>query len=122
MACFEYGTIVELGARETLTLPDARSATLRVTRGTVWITQEGDPQDVVLRAGDGWVVERNGLTVVEAQGDVALCIVGRRIESLLAQRRDSARSPSVWAQTHDAVLSLLAAFVTSPRRGPTPYV
>jgi hypothetical protein len=122
MACFEYGTIVELGAQETVTLPDARSATLRVTRGTVWITQEGDPQDVVLRAGDSWVVERNGLTVVEAQGDVAFCIVGRRIESLLARRRHSARSPSVWAQTHDAVLSLLAAFVTSPRRGPAPYV
>ena len=122
MACFEYGTIVELGARETMTLPDARSAMLRVTRGTVWITQESDPQDVVLRAGDTWVVERNGLTVVEAQEDVSLCVVGRRIETLLAQRSQSARSPSVWAQTHDAVLSLLTAFLASPRRGPAPYV
>ncbi len=43
MACFEHGTIVELAAREVVTLPDVRSATLRVTRGTLWITQEDDP-------------------------------------------------------------------------------
>jgi len=122
MACFEYGTLIDLAPRETVTLPDVRGATLRITRGTVWITQENDTKDTVLRPGDTWTVERNGLTILEAQGDVSLCVVGRRIETLVARRSHSARSPSVWAQTHDAVLSLLAAFVTSPRRGPVPYV
>ena len=122
MACFEYGTLIDLAPRETVTLPDVRGATLRITRGTVWITQENDTRDTVLRPGDTWTVERNGLTILEAQSDVSLCVVGRRIETLLAQRSNSARSRSVWAQTHDAVVSLLGAFLASPRRGRAPYV
>ena len=70
MACFESGTVVSLDAREAVTLPGIRGATLRVTQGTLWLTQEGDPNDIVLRAGDNFVVESAGVTVVEALGDV----------------------------------------------------
>ena len=115
MACFQHGTIVELAARDIVTLPDLRSATLRVTRGTLWITQEGDPQDVVLRAGDNWAVERNGLTVVEAQDDAIFCVMGRRLETLVATRRS--RVPSSWARARDAV----AAYLAAPTRGAVPY-
>jgi hypothetical protein len=115
MACFQYGTIIELAARDVVTLPDVRSATLRVTRGTLWITQEDDPQDVVLRAGDNWVVERNGLTVVEAQEDAIFCVMGRRLETLVATRSIAARSR--WTRIRDAV----AAFLTTPPRGAVPY-
>jgi hypothetical protein len=115
MACLQHGTIVELAARDIVTLPDVRSATLRVTRGTLWITQEGDPQDVVLRAGDSWAVERNGLTVVEAQDDAIFCVMGRRLETLVATRAGSARSP--WARARDTV----AAYLASPLRGAVPY-
>lgn len=80
MACFEAGTIIELTAREAVTLSDVRGSTLRVTRGTVWLTQENDSHDVILRAGDNWVVERQGATVLEAQDDVVLCVVGRQVE------------------------------------------
>ena len=51
---------------------DARGTTLRVTRGTLWITQEDDTHDIVLRAGDIWMVERDGLTIVEAQNDASV--------------------------------------------------
>jgi hypothetical protein len=115
MACFQHGTIVELTAQDVVTLPDLRSATLRVTRGTLWITQEGDPQDVVLRAGDNWTVERNGLTVVQAQDDAIFCVMGRRLESLVATRSVSARSP--WTRMRDAA----AAFLATPLRGAVPY-
>ena len=115
MACFQHGTIVELTARDVVTLPDLRSATLRVTRGTLWITQEGDPQDVVLRAGENWVVERNGLTVVEAQDDATFCVVGRQLETPVAARSVSARSP--WTRLRDAA----AAFLATPLRGAVPY-
>ena len=115
MACFQHGTIVELAARDVVTLPDLRSATLRVTRGTLWITQEGDPQDVVLRAGDNWAVERNGLTVVEAQDDAVFCVMGRRHETLVATR--SGRLPSPWARVRGAVAALLATSL----RGAVPY-
>jgi len=115
MTCFQHGTIVELAASDVVTLPNLRSATLRVTRGTLWVTQEDDPQDVVLRAGDNWVVERNGLTVVQAQDDAVFCVMGRRLETLVATRSVSARSP--WTRMRDAA----AAFLTTPLRGVVPY-
>ena len=58
MTCFKNGTVVDLASRQSLALSDIEGTTLRVTRGTVWITQENDTQDIVLRAGDTWVAER----------------------------------------------------------------
>ena len=78
MACFKNGTIIDLTTRESLALPDFRGTTLRVTRGTVWITQEHDTQDVVLRAGDTWVVERNGLTLLRGAGRQHVLRAGSR--------------------------------------------
>ncbi|HSV18593.1 MAG TPA: DUF2917 domain-containing protein [Casimicrobiaceae bacterium] len=81
MATFAAGTIIDLHAREAITLHDVRGTTLRVTRGTVWLTQENDPADVILRVGDNWVVERQGATVLEAQDDTVVCAVGRHVEA-----------------------------------------
>ena len=117
MASFEPGTIIELDAREVVTLPDVRGATLRVTRGTLWITQEGDPQDVVLRAGDSWGVERIGLTVVEAQNDASFCVIGRRMESILGEGSRTGRRTTPWA----AIRHAFAAFFALPTRNPVPY-
>jgi hypothetical protein len=117
MACFEPGTIIELDARDVVTLPDVRKATLRVMRGTLWITQEGDPQDLVLRAGDNWVVERNGLTVVEAQNDASFCVIGRRREGVLGEGGRTGRRASPWAVMRHA----FAEFLASPTRSPVPY-
>lgn len=113
MACFEYGTIVDLGVRETLSLPNMRGATLRVTRGTVWITQQDDTRDIVLRAGDSWAVERNGLTIVEAQEDTSFCVMGRKIEA-----RATAFRRGWWGRVRDAAAYLLAL----PSRNPYPHV
>ncbi|HQR12554.1 MAG TPA: DUF2917 domain-containing protein [Casimicrobiaceae bacterium] len=117
MACFEHGTIIGMKPRETVTLPDLRGTTLRVTRGTLWITQEGDPQDIVLRDGDTWTIERDGLTIVEAQSDSSFCVVGRRVETLI-RNRANARGSSAWDRARDAA----AAFFLTPSRSPAPYV
>ena len=37
--------------------------------GTLWLTQEGDPRDVVLEAGEQALIERDGLSVVSALSD-----------------------------------------------------
>lgn len=112
MACFETGTVISLPAREAITLPHVGGATLRVTQGTLWLTQEDDPQDIVLRSGDNWVVESNGDTVVEAQNDAVFCVVGPQAATL--------RLP-VAAKAHVGLLSALAAlFGPPPRR--IPYV
>ena len=112
MACFETGTVVSLAAREAITLPDVKGATLRVTQGTLWLTQERDPQDVVLRTGDNWVVESDGKTVVEAQDAVTFCIVGRKAETLQLPAR-STQSQRLW--------SVLARVLTPPRGHHAPY-
>ena len=97
MACFENGTVVDLPARATVRLPDMRGTTLRVTKGTVWITQDHDLRDVVLRPGDTWVIERNGLTLLEAQGDATICIMGQGLDMVIARNRHRGQK-SGWGQ------------------------
>lgn len=58
---------LSLAPRQLVDLDDARDTVVRVTRGRVWLTQDGDPADHVLDAGDTWAIERNGRTIVEAQ-------------------------------------------------------
>ena len=112
MACFESSTVVSLAAREAITLPDVRGATLRVTQGTLWLTQEGDPNDVVLRTGDNFVVEADGDTVVEAQDAVLFCIVGRQTGTVRLPARP-ARKSALW--------SALAGLLVPPPRHHAPY-
>ena len=52
---------------ELVRLDGARGTTLRVTRGTLWITLENDTRDIVLAAGDSYTIDRGGLTLIEAQ-------------------------------------------------------
>lgn len=118
MACFKEGTTIELTTRESVSLPDARGTTLRVTRGTVWITQENDTQDIVLRAGDTWVVEKNGLTILEAQESSTFCALNRQLEMRLMPRQETM---SPFAAFGRYVYAALAAFLATPMRRPLPY-
>jgi len=88
MACKGYDDVLELADRELAELRDARGVTLSVTHGTLWITQDRDVRDVVLRAGDVWAIERDGLTLAEAQGAATFSVVGgsaRRVRTVPAQ-------------------------------------
>ena len=111
MACFETGTVVNLTAREAITLPNIRGATLRVTRGTLWLTEERARDDVVLRPGDNWLVESNGNTVVEAQGDATFRIVGLGGAGVL---RPATARPGF-------IRSALASLLVAPRSHSVPY-
>jgi hypothetical protein len=114
MASYEVETNIRLAAREAVSIEDVGGATLRVRRGVVWVTQERDPHDIVLRAGDNWVVERDGRTVVEAQERSSLAVVGRALPghaTRLARR-------SLLSRTRQWL-----AWVTSlSPRHPLPYV
>ena len=113
MACFETGTVVRLGSREAITLADVRGATLRVTRGTLWVTQEKHPQDIVLRVGDSWAVECDGDTVVEAQGSATFCVVARHHAAPIGRH----------ARTGGAsrLLAAIGAWLHAAQRQSAPY-
>ena len=87
MLCNGYDKVLELADGDLVELNDARGTTLRVTKGALWITQEHDKDDVVLRAGDVWTVERQGLTLMEAQGTTLLCVVGAAAASAQSRSR-----------------------------------
>ena len=65
-----------LAPGDSINLDDARGTTVRVGRGQLWITQYGDLVDHVLEAGDTWAVERNGRTIVQAQRDTLVDLIG----------------------------------------------
>jgi hypothetical protein len=42
--------------------------------GVCWVTQEGDPQDHLLEAGERLIIDRAGLVVVQGITDGAICL------------------------------------------------
>ena len=115
MACFETGTLIELSPREAVTLQDVRGATLRITRGTIWLTQEDDRKDVILRVGDNWVVEKDGATVLEAQNDGTIVyVVGRQVEDAGARERLRPEPAEDWRDRLDRLLLLTPAHRATP--------
>jgi len=118
MSCFEPGITIDLAKRENLPLHDVRGTLLRVTRGSLWVTQENDPRDLVLRTGDTWTVERDGLTIVEAQADSIVCVGGRNVDAVLAARR-AGRSGT--RSVGDYLRRAAAAFFAPPSSRAVPY-
>ena len=118
MASLESGTLVDLALHESIILSDIEGVTLRVNRGTVWITQENDTRDIVLGAGDTWRVERPGRTIIAAQSRAVLWAVGRGMER--AARRAS--QPAGAAALVRRLASALAASGSLVPRRPLPYV
>jgi hypothetical protein len=46
------------------------------TSGVLWLTQEGDPEDYMLRSGEHFVANRHGVVVVQAMSDKA-CLASK---------------------------------------------
>jgi hypothetical protein len=55
---------IVLKAQQFLRIDESQHARIRCEDGTVWITQDGDPRDVVLGAGQQFTVDRPGQVVV----------------------------------------------------------
>jgi len=56
-----------LRRREPLVLANAQGTIVAVDRGSVWITQERDPRDIVLVKGMRFEIDRPGRTIVAAE-------------------------------------------------------
>jgi hypothetical protein len=55
-----------LGFREVIRFQDAAGTRLRVVRGSVWITQNGDRRDHYLAAARTFTLDRPGLALIQA--------------------------------------------------------
>jgi hypothetical protein len=89
MLCNGYTKIWDLAPDELVRLDGARGTTLRVTRGTLWITLEHDTRDVVLEAGDAFTIDRGGLTLVQAQQATTVCVLARHVDEVHVRGRRS---------------------------------
>lgn len=49
--------------------------------GIVWVTQEGDPRDIILRAGESFAIDRSGPTLVQAFEPGAISITHAAAQS-----------------------------------------
>ena len=101
-------TKVDLGTRQSIAFPHIEGTALVVTSGTLWITQENDTHDIVLGPGDVWMVESDGLTIIEAQNDASFRAIGRAFD----REWRAARASPWWSRALDALMP------SAPRRVP----
>ena len=65
----------QLRAREVLDIRNGQGLAVRCLSGSLWITQDGDSDDVVLTAGQCFVLDRRGLALVSAPVGPATLVV-----------------------------------------------
>lgn len=65
---------LRLARGQTLKVTDALGSTVRCSEGSVWITEEDLPRDVVLEAGHSYRLSRKGLALVHAFGDASIAL------------------------------------------------
>lgn len=88
---------VGLSRHETRSFPGQPGLRIASRRGDVWITQDGDPRDVVIAAGQSHVLDRVGAVYVQALD--AACV-------LLPEPAVSSRpAGSLWQRLTGAGLS-----------------
>ena len=66
---------VQLGPNQTLRVVDGEGTTVCAVEGTVWITEENQPKDIVLHAGSEggscYQLRRRGIAIVNSLGGSA---------------------------------------------------
>lgn len=77
-----------LAHRALLLLRDRAGERIECCEGTLWVTQERDPRDIVLEAGEAFTLDRRGTAIVHALADARLSIRPRDASSA-ATRRDA---------------------------------
>lgn len=57
---------------QTLRLPDGAGGTICCRAGTVWVTEENQPRDVLLKPGACHRLSQRGVALVQALGDALI--------------------------------------------------
>jgi hypothetical protein len=62
---------VRLGPNQTLKVTDGVGSTVCAVEGSVWITEENQPKDIVLERGACYRLRQKGIALVNALGGAA---------------------------------------------------
>lgn len=62
---------VRLGPNQTLKVVDGAGSTVSAIEGSIWITEENQPNDIVLTQGGSYQLRRPGVALVNALGGAA---------------------------------------------------
>jgi hypothetical protein len=65
------GSNVSLGPDQTLRVVDGVGSTVCAVEGSVWITEENQPRDIVLKPGACYRLRNRGLALVNSLGGAA---------------------------------------------------
>ena len=67
-------------ARNTLQrVVDGKGTLVQCLQGTLWLTQESDPRDIVLEAGEEALIERDGVSLLFAMSDARFALSSRML-------------------------------------------
>jgi hypothetical protein len=69
---------LHLGQGNLLRIEDGTGLLVSVTEGEVWLTEEGDHRDVVLRSGESFRLQHRGLSLLYALEPAALTLSAPR--------------------------------------------
>lgn len=62
---------VRLAPNQTLKVVDAAGSTVSAIEGSVWITEENQPNDIVLTPGNSYRLRKPGVALVNSLGGAA---------------------------------------------------
>jgi hypothetical protein len=95
---------VTLPARQLFEITDAAGVRILCTGGSLWLTLDHDPRDIVLQAGDSFEAEapRRLLLYAFEPSTFALASTPQRAERRGLARSTGRRSPSVWTASRAA--------------------
>jgi hypothetical protein len=85
---------VRLNTGELLDINDGEGFAVECLEGAVWITQSNDPRDIVLKAGQSFVLDKPGLALVCAASGpatVAVAVSPRLLPRPRSRLRNSPR-------------------------------
>lgn len=107
-------TALCLGRSDLLAVPLQAGDSLRSERGTVWITVDGLPQDILLEPGQEHFVPEAGAVNVSALQSACVSV---RSSAPLAWRRISPDAAPAWARLAQRVLTAVTAGARMPLHG-----
>ncbi len=83
---------LSLAPASLLAVQDGTGTRILVRSGSLWVTQEGDLKDAVVRAGEVLTIRRSGRTVVSALEASTLTLIGAGAPDDSGQRQKTLAS------------------------------